>query len=72
VGDVIIVRLVAFNLHYFINLQEESCFDELKDMINDKFPEMKSVYLAMPITCFREIAEKLPCSKDEMMQIDQV
>jgi hypothetical protein len=38
----------------------------------DIYPNMKSVYFSIPITVFREIAQKLPCSKEEMMQIDQV
>ena len=52
--------------------QEEACFEELKAAILDKYTKLKSAYLALPLICFREIAEKLPCSKDEMMQIDQV
>jgi hypothetical protein len=38
----------------------------------EKYPEIKSIYIALPVSCFREIAEKLPVTKEEMMQIDQV
>ncbi len=51
---------------------EEECFAELKTSISKNFPELKSVYLALPIECFREIAEKLPISQTEMLEIDQM
>lgn len=51
---------------------EEECFAELKNAIAKNFPELKSVYLALPIECFREIAEKLPQTKAEMLEIDQM
>ena len=40
--------------------------------IAEAFPELKSVYLALPIECFREIAEKLPTTKAELLEIDQM
>lgn len=51
---------------------EEDCFDELKETIMKEFPEIKNVYVAIPISIFREISEKLPCSNEELLQIDQV
>lgn len=51
---------------------EEECFNELKTCIQIKFPDLKSVYLALPIECFREIAEKLPTTKAEILEIDQM
>jgi len=51
---------------------EEECFTKLKAAISQNFPELKSVYLAIPIECFREIAEKLPTTKAEMLEIDQM
>ena len=51
---------------------EEECFTQLKNAISQNFPDLKSVYLALPIECFREIAEKLPASKAEMLEIDQM
>jgi hypothetical protein len=51
---------------------EEDCFDELKETIMKEFPDIKNVYVAIPISIFREISEKLPCSNEELMQIDQV
>ena len=38
----------------------------------ESFPDLKSVYLALPIECFREIAEKLPTTKTELLEIDQM
>ena len=51
---------------------EEDCFVELKNSIARAFPDLKSVYLAIPIECFREIAEKLPTSKSELQEIEQM
>lgn len=51
---------------------EEECFAELKNVVAKNFPDLKSVYLALPIECFREIAQKLPQTKDEIMEIDQM
>lgn len=51
---------------------EEEAFNELKNVISKNFPDLKSVYLAVPIECFREIAEKLPVTKAEMLEIDQM
>jgi len=51
---------------------EEECFAALKAAIAEAFPELKSVYLALPIECFREIAEKLPTTKAELLEIDQM
>ena len=51
---------------------EEDCFVELKNSIARAFPDLKSVYLAIPIECFREIAEKLPTSKSELQDIEQM
>ena len=50
----------------------EDCFVELKNSIARAFPELKSVYLAIPIECFREMAEKLPTSKYELQEIEQM
>lgn len=51
---------------------EEECFTELKNAISQNFPDLKSVYLALPIECFRAIAEKLPVTKAEMIEIEQM
>ena len=51
---------------------EEECFGELKSAIAVRFPDLKSVYLALPIECFREIAEKLPTTRDEILEVDQM
>jgi len=51
---------------------EEDCFDELKETVMKEFPEIKNVYIAIPISVFREMSEKLPCSNEELLQIDQV
>ena len=51
---------------------EEDCFVELKNSIARAFPDLKSVYLAIPIECFREMAEKLPTSKYELQEIEQM
>ena len=51
---------------------EEDCFVELKNSVARAFPDLKSVYLAIPIECFREIAEKLPTSKPELQEIEQM
>ena len=55
-----------------MNNLEGECFTKLKAAISQNFPELKSVYLAIPIECFREIAEKLPTTKAEMLEIDQM
>ncbi len=55
-----------------IIFQEENCYEDLKTAIMNEFPEMKSVYLAIPISCFRDISKMLPCSMEDLMQIDQV
>ena len=63
----------AYGLNAYIFIfQEENCYEDLKAAIMDKFPEMKSVYLAIPISCFRDIAKTLPCTVEELMQVDQV
>ena len=51
---------------------EEECFGELKSAIAVNFVDLKSVYLALPIECYREIAEKLPTTREEMLEIDQM
>ena len=51
---------------------EEECFNQLKSTIATNFPDLKSVYLALPIECYREIAEKLPITKAEMLEVDQM
>ena len=51
---------------------EEECFSALKSTIGHHFPDLKSVYLAIPIECYREIAEKLPQNKEEMLEVDQM
>ena len=51
---------------------EEECFGELKSAIAVNFIDLKSVYLALPIECYREIAEKLPITREEMLEIDQM
>ena len=51
---------------------EDECFNQLKNAIAANFPDLKSVYLALPIECYREIAEKLPITKSAMLEIDQM
>ena len=51
---------------------EEDCLIELKNSIARAFPDLKSVYLAIPIECYREMAEKLPTSKAELQEIEQM
>lgn len=51
---------------------EEECFNELKEAIIENFPEIKSVYAALPVSCYREIAEKLPDTKAKLQEVDQM
>ena len=51
---------------------EEECFSALKTIIGKNFPDLKSVYLALPIECYREIADKLPQTREELLEIDQM
>jgi hypothetical protein len=51
---------------------EEDCLEALKAVILSEFPSLKSCYTALPVECFQEIARKLPCSKSEMMEVDQM
>ena len=51
---------------------EDDCFTELKTSIQSHFPELKSVYSAMPITVYREIAQTLPDTNDKLLEIDQM
>ena len=51
---------------------EEECFSALKSSISQHFPELSNVYLALPIGCYHEIAQKLPQNKKEMLEIDQM
>ena len=55
-----------------MNNLEGECFTKLKAAISQNFPELKSVHMAIPIECLREIAEKLPTTKAEMLEIDQM
>merc|ERR1719376_1314101 len=51
---------------------EEECFNEIKEEILEAFPELKSVYAALPVGCYREIAQKLPDSNAKLMEVDQM
>ena len=51
---------------------EEDCFSELKISIMTKFPELKSVYSAIPITAYREIAQSLPDTHMKLLEIDEM
>ena len=51
---------------------EEECFAQLKIAIGVNFSDLKSVYQALPIECFLEIAKKLPTNKAELLEIDQM
>ena len=51
---------------------EEDCFSELKEAIAEHFPELKSVYAALPVDAYREIAEKLPNTQQKLLDIDQM
>ena len=44
----------------------------MKATILAKYPNIKSVFQALPASCYREISEKLPLTEAEFMQIDQV
>ena len=51
---------------------EDNCFSELKTEIQSNFPELKSVYHALPVTAYREIAQKLPDTNSKLLEIDQM
>ena len=51
---------------------EEECFSALRSTISKHFPELQNVYLALPINCFRELSQKLPQNKEEMLEIEQI
>ena len=51
---------------------EDDCFTELKTAISSNFPELKSVYSAMPVTVYREIAQNLPDNNTQLLEIDQM
>lgn len=51
---------------------EDDCFTELKTAISTNFPELKSVYSAMPVTVYREIAQNLPENNTQLLEIDQM
>ena len=51
---------------------EDDCFTELKTAISTKFPELKSVYSAMPVTVYREISQNLPENNAQLLEIDQM
>ena len=51
---------------------EDDCFTELKTAISTSFPELKSVYSAMPITVYRDIAQCLPENSTKLLEIDQM
>ena len=51
---------------------EGDCFSELKTSISNKFPEIRSVYSAIPYEAYREIAKKLPDTFDKLLEIDQM
>ena len=50
----------------------DECFANLKNAIAMNFPDLKSAYLAFPIECFREMSKKLPQTKSEMLEIEQM
>lgn len=51
---------------------EERCFEELKEKILSINPDLKSVFTALPVEVYQEIAKKLPTTKEQMMEIDQM
>ncbi|TRY63016.1 hypothetical protein TCAL_00799 [Tigriopus californicus] len=51
---------------------EERCFEELKEKILAINPDLKSVFTALPVEVYQEIAKKLPITKEQMMEIDQM
>jgi len=51
---------------------EDDCFTELKTAISINFPELKSVYTAMPVTVYREIAQCLPENSTKLLEVDQM
>ena len=51
---------------------EDDCFTELKTAIATSFPELKSVYSAMPVTVYREIAQCLPENTIKLLEVDQM
>ena len=51
---------------------EDDCFTELKTDIASSFPELKSVYSAMPVTVYREIAQHLPVNSQQLLEVDQM
>ena len=51
---------------------EDDCFTELKTAISTNFPELKSVYAAMPITVYREIAQTMPENNEKLLEVGQM
>merc|ERR1712111_187976 len=51
---------------------EMDCFNALKEAILDAFPELKSVYSAMPVSCYRGIASTLPDTPAKLMEVEQM
>ena len=51
---------------------EDDCFMALKTAISTNFPELKSVYSAMPVTVYREISQNLPENNSQLLEIDQM
>eukprot|EP00096_Caligus_rogercresseyi_P008925 TRINITY_DN2925_c0_g1_i1.p1 TRINITY_DN2925_c0_g1~~TRINITY_DN2925_c0_g1_i1.p1 ORF type:complete len:454 (-),score=102.15 TRINITY_DN2925_c0_g1_i1:268-1629(-) len=53
----------------FFKRLEDDCFDALREFISKEHPELNNCYAALPVDCYREMAVKLPCSKNEMMDV---
>ncbi len=51
---------------------EEECFELLRVTVIAHNPSLKTAYHAVPAECFREIAQKLPRTREEMLEIDQM
>jgi len=49
---------------------EMDCFNALKEAIMDAFPELKSVYSALPISCYRGIASTLPDTLSKLKKVE--
>ncbi len=54
-----------------LQILEEDCMNDLKSAVGS-CADVKSVFLAIPAECFQEIARKLPRTKEELMDIDQM
>ena len=56
----------------FLQKLEEECFDLLKVRVLQDHEHLKSAFTALPSECYQEIAARLPRSKAEIMDVDQM